>query len=205
MLRGRTPSPRGSVRRRNEALVFTDCYIIEPIFFFYPFSLPYPVHFSSFAENGRVSYLRKKWSRGRLRSDFPLLPIKPIQYPSLLPASHCSWCRVSAFYKEIYMTLSRLLRFTGTSNFLHLACLEFSSTTLHFQLPASLVLRLIPIGIPIPAPLASLGLGLCKITCWIVRVSVSQVSSILCGEFPAACRIHFPPSSQNFKFSMSQY
>ena len=38
-----------------------------------------------------------------------------------------------------------------------------------------------------------------QITCWIIRVSVSQVSSILCGEFPAACRIHFPPFSQNLK------
>ena len=44
-----------------------------------------------------------------------------------------------------------------------------------------------------------------QITGWIVRVSVSQVSSILCREFPAACRIHFPPFSQTLKFSMSQY
>ena len=49
MLRGRTPSPRGSVKRRNEALVFTGCYKGEPIFFFYPSPPPYPVHFSSFA------------------------------------------------------------------------------------------------------------------------------------------------------------
>ena len=44
-----------------------------------------------------------------------------------------------------------------------------------------------------------------QIPCWIVMVSVSWVSSILCREFPAACRVHFPPFSQNLEFSMSQY
>ena len=141
MLRGRTPSRRGSVRHRNEALEFTRLLHKRTNLLLLPVP-PLPIWCTSplLPENRPVSYLRKKWSRGRLRSDFPLLPIKPVQNPSLLPASHCSWCRMSAFYKEIYMTLSRLLRFTSTSNFLHFACLEFSSTTLHFQLPASLVL-----------------------------------------------------------------